>query len=87
MDKTVLVTGSAKGIGRSAALKFAKNGYTVILNTKTSVNELEKTLNEVRSFSPKSMAFKADVSDYDKAKEMIDEIYSHTGKIDVAYLT
>ncbi len=79
MNKTVLITGSAKGIGKAIALEFAKKGYRVILNTKKSQERLNKTLEEVKKYSPSSLAFTADVSDYAQAKEMVDKI----GSVDV----
>lgn len=79
MNKTVLITGSAKGIGKATAIEFAKNGYIVALNTKKSTDKLEATLGEIRQYSPYSAAYTADVSDYAQAEEMICKI----GKIDV----
>ena len=41
MNKTVLITGSGRGIGRAIAIKFAKEGYRVVINSNKSKNELE----------------------------------------------
>ncbi len=83
MSKIVFISGSAKGIGRAAALEFAKNGYTVILNTKKSKDELAATLDKVKKYSPSSAAFISDVSDYEQAKNTIKDIYNKFGGIDV----
>lgn len=83
MNKTVLITGSAKGIGRAAALAFAKKGWSVALNTKSSFEQLEKTLCEVRKYSPLSSAYAADVSDYDKAEKMFAAIKNDIGSPEV----
>lgn len=83
MNKTVLITGSAKGIGRAAALAFAKKGWSVALNTKSSVEQLEKTLCEVRKYSPSSMAYIADVSDYNEAEKMFAAIKNDMGSPEV----
>ena len=45
--KTVFVTGASRGIGKEIALKYAENGYNVIINyvsEKTNVEELKKNL-------------------------------------------
>ena len=43
-QKYILVTGASRGIGRSIALKLAREGYHVFLNCRTSLNELEDVL-------------------------------------------
>ena len=70
MNKNIIITGSAKGIGRAIALRFAAEGYTVILNTRRSEAQLKATLEEVKRLSPSSAAFVADVSDYKQAEEL-----------------
>ncbi len=83
MNKTILITGSAKGIGRAAALAFAKKGWCVALNTKSSVEQLEKTLCEVHKYSPSSKAYIADVSDYDEAEKMFAAVKNDMGSPEV----
>ena len=41
--KTVLVTGSSRGIGRAIALAFGRAGYNVVLNASRSAAQLEET--------------------------------------------
>ena len=50
MKKTVLITGASRGIGRACAIKFAKEGYFVYLNYKSStekIKEVAKALDEL----------------------------------------
>ena len=42
--KVVLVTGSATGVGRAAALRFAQNGYHVVVNYSRSEDDARETL-------------------------------------------
>ena len=42
MKKTVLVTGSSRGIGRAVALKFASCGYHVVINCARSTERMEE---------------------------------------------
>ena len=47
--KTVLVTGASRGIGKEVALKYAENGYDIIINyvsDKTDVETLENEFKE-----------------------------------------
>jgi 3-oxoacyl-[acyl-carrier protein] reductase len=83
MSKNVLITGSAKGIGKAIALEFAKNGYTVAINTKNSVDKMNETLEELRKYSPSSIAVCEDVSSYDGANRLIDIVQSKIGAVDV----
>ena len=49
MDElTVLVTGSSRGIGRAAAIRLAREGYTVVVHGRTMSDALKATLSESR---------------------------------------
>src|SRR5580704_8686895 len=58
-----LVTGSASGIGRSAALRLARAGYDVAINYSRSQNTARTTLAELESLGGRHLALRADVSD------------------------
>ena len=47
MSKTVLITGSSRGIGRAAALRYAKEKYNIVLNCKNSTARMDEVLREV----------------------------------------
>lgn len=50
-NKTALVTGSTKGIGKAIAIELAKEGVNVLINGRNS-EEVEQTVNEIRSNFP-----------------------------------
>ena len=85
MDKkVVLVTGSAKGIGKATIIKFASNGYNVVINYSKS----EKAANELREYVEKkyninALVIKTDVSNEDDVKKMVETIINEFGRIDV----
>lgn len=84
MVKTVLVTGSAKGIGKAIIIEFAKHGYNVVINYLTSEVEaldLKNTVEKV--YGVQALVVKADISKEDEVKNMIDTIVEKFGKIDV----
>src|SRR5437870_2148605 len=58
-----LVTGSASGIGRAAALRLAQAGYDVAINYSRSGDTARKTLAELESLGGRHLALRADVSD------------------------
>ena len=43
MDKTVLITGSSRGIGKETALYLAQNGYDIVLHCNNNIKNAEET--------------------------------------------
>ena len=82
-DKVVLVTGSSRGIGRSIAIAFAKEDANVIINYKTSELDAEVAYDIISSYGNQCMSIKADVSNEDNVKNMINEIMGKFGRIDI----
>lgn len=83
MNKTVLVTGGARGIGRGIAEKFAQNNYNIIINYNESHDlamDFEKSLKDRGIMA---MAIRADVSDSQQVKAMVNQAMDYFGKIDV----
>ena len=69
-DKYALVTGAAKGIGKSSVLHLAKAGINVAINYRSSEKEAELLRKEVEALGVKSLIVKADVGDVDEVKNM-----------------
>jgi 3-oxoacyl-[acyl-carrier protein] reductase len=83
-DKVVLITGSAQGIGRAIALRFAKAGAKIALNDiKTQKENLEKVKKEVEELGGKANYYFADVSKYEEVEKMVEDIQKDFGKLDV----
>jgi len=83
-DKVVLVTGSAQGIGRAIALKFAKGGAKIALNDIEAQKEnLEKVKREIEELGSEAKYYFADVSKYEEVERMIKEIEKDFGRLDV----
>ncbi|HXX19382.1 MAG TPA: SDR family oxidoreductase [Candidatus Acidoferrum sp.] len=80
--KTVLVTGSSKGIGRSIAFAFVREGCNVVINGRHR-NELEATAAEMRSAGGSVHPLVADVTESEGAKRTVDETVAHFGAIHV----
>ena len=68
-----------KGIGASIVKKLAQNGYIVILNYNKSINEAKAIENEFNNV----YTFKADVSNYEEVKALVDFTINKFGKIDL----
>ncbi len=81
--KTVLVTGSSRGIGKAIAVKFAKKGYNVVINCAKQREELLKTKSEIESYQVSCLAFPGDMGCYEDAAAMFEQITKQFGKVDV----
>ncbi len=79
-DKTVIVTGSGSGIGKSTAIKYLNSGANVVFASKT---EREDVLDVIKSFPSKSIFIKADVSDEGDVESMIKHAFNRFGSIDI----
>lgn len=84
MNKTVLITGSSRGIGKACIVEFAKHNYNVVINYVSDDNAAEVLKSFiVENYDVDVMLCKCDVSNEEKVKEMINDIINHFGKIDV----
>lgn len=83
MNKTVIITGAAKGIGREIAKKFAKSGYNVCINYNTSKKKAEELKDELDSLNLSSIIYQADVSNREQVDKMIDTVLNTFHSIDV----
>ena len=84
MNKTVLITGGAGGIGSATAKKFAKQGYDIAINYYSSDDKAVELKDDILSeYRAKAEVYKADVSDESQVSGMIDKIKNDLGKVDV----
>lgn len=81
--RTALVTGSASGIGRAAAIRLARAGFDVTINYSRSKDRAERTLAELRALGGTHQAVCADVADDAAVRNLLTAATSQTGRIDV----
>ena len=83
MEKTALVTGAGRGIGRAIAIALAEHGMNVVVNYNGSAAKAEETVEIIRSKGVKAKAVKCNVADFEACKEMIDDVIAEFGRVDV----
>ena len=83
-NKVVLITGSSRGIGKATAIEFAKRGYNVVINYKNSDKEALMLKEEIeKNYNVKALLVKADVSNENDVKNMVEVIINEFKHIDV----
>ncbi|EKY25986.1 elongation factor P 5-aminopentanone reductase [Clostridium celatum] len=83
IGKVVLITGSSRGIGSAIAKELAHKGASVIINFSQDNLGAEKTLEEIQLNGGYAKIIKKDISNSVNCKELIEEVISIFGKIDI----
>lgn len=83
MNKTVIITGAAKGIGRAIAKDFAYSGYNVCINYNTSENEAKELCSELAKNGCNVIIYKADITKREEVDKMVEYVIGTFGNIDV----
>lgn len=77
-DKTILVTGSARGIGRAIALTLAQAGWDIVLHCRSRRADAEKVAAEIAAFGSHSRILTFDISDRQACQEvLLNDIEQH----------
>ncbi len=79
----VLVTGSSRGIGRATILKYAKEGYDIVINYIDSLEDAKKVEEEAKKYGVNTLIVKCDISNEEEVINMMNTIKDKYGKIDV----
>lgn len=80
---TVLITGSARGIGAAVAALFADYGYNVVINYRTSETDAQNLCKKITDNGGNAIAVKADVSQMCEVKKLFDIAQEKFGFVDV----
>ncbi len=81
--KTAIITGAARGIGKSIALKYAAQGCNVAF-TDLAINESAvETEKALLDMGVKAKAYASDASNYEDTHRVVDEIVKEFGQVDI----
>jgi NAD(P)-dependent dehydrogenase (short-subunit alcohol dehydrogenase family) len=80
--KVVIITGARRGMGRSHALAFAKEGARVVVSD-ISLEDCQKVVEEIEKLGGEAIAVKCDVTKKEEVEEMVKKTIEKWGKIDI----
>ncbi|MCK4924267.1 MAG: 3-oxoacyl-ACP reductase FabG [Spirochaetes bacterium] len=81
--KTAIVTGSSYGIGRGVAMLLAEEGANVVVNYSKSEERAQSAVSEIKEQGSEALAVKADVSQSDEVRKLINVCVERFGRLDI----
>ena len=82
-DKTALVTGSSRGVGRAVALGFAKEGANVVVNYTSNEKAANEVVEAIQTIGSKAVAMKADVAQKSDVENLVKTAIETFGRLDI----
>ncbi|MCI8659786.1 MAG: 3-oxoacyl-[acyl-carrier-protein] reductase [Lachnospiraceae bacterium] len=82
-DRIAVITGGSRGIGREIAMTLAAKGAVVIVNYNGSAEKAEAVVKEIQAAGGKGEAVQCNVSDFEKAAELMEYVVKKYGRIDI----
>ena len=71
MTRTVLVTGSSRGIGRAVALALAHNGFDIVLHCRSKMDELHTVRDQITTLGRNVRCLQFDIANRDQAQSVL----------------
>jgi 3-oxoacyl-[acyl-carrier protein] reductase len=82
-ERTAIITGASRGIGKAIALKFAQEGADLALIYASNDEAMRNVCDEVSQYGVKVKSYKCDVSDYSSVSQTIKRINETFGEVDI----
>ena len=82
-NKSAIITGATRGIGRGIAIEFAKQGANVAFTYSSSVVAAEALETELKAFGVAAKGYQSNAADFDAAQELAKEVLKEFGAIDI----
>lgn len=82
-DKTALVTGASRGIGRAIAQTFAQQGANIAFTYFSSEEKAKSLEKELQNFGVKAKGYKSNAASYEQAQDLSKNVVEDFGSIDI----
>jgi 3-oxoacyl-[acyl-carrier protein] reductase len=82
-DKTAIITGASRGIGRAIALKFAAEGCNIAFTDLQEDDNMRSLVKEVESKGLKAKGYASNAADFEQTQATVEQIVSDFGRIDI----
>ncbi len=82
-NKTAVVTGASRGIGRAIALELAHRGARVVVNYNRSAEAATEVVSVIQDEGGEAIAVQADIGDFEQARALIKAAIDTFGQIDI----
>ena len=80
LNKTILITGANRGIGKAIALRLASDGYDLVLHCRSNIDELKSVANLIeKEFGAKPFLLQFDISDRSGTKIALEKHVAEFG--------
>jgi len=83
LNKVVIVTGGARGIGRSIVLALCKEGADCAFTYTKNPSAAESLTKEIHGMGRRAVPFQLDVRDFEGTKTFVEEVKKEFGRIDI----
>ncbi len=82
-NKTALITGASRGIGRGIAIEFAKQGANVAFTFNASVEAAKDLEKELESYGIEAKGYQSNAANFDAAQDLVKEVIEKFGTIEI----
>ena len=82
-NKTAIITGATRGIGKGIALAFARNGCNVAFTYSSSAEAAQNLEKELNQLGIKAKSYQSNAADFDQAQQLVDEVIKEFQTVDI----
>ncbi|MDG2234609.1 MAG: 3-oxoacyl-[acyl-carrier-protein] reductase [Flavobacteriaceae bacterium] len=82
-NKTAIITGASRGIGRGIAQTLAKHGCSIAFTFNTNIEAATSLVNELNTIGVKAKAYKSNAADFDAANKLVEDVISDFNSLEI----